>query len=330
VQLQGPDRACIDSLPKIVILVALLQAQTSIVVGARNEISFLSDMDHLADLTDASMSGFSEHSDTLPISGSSSSVYASLERGLALAVRRAFGSAENFNSYGNGVCRESEEARISDRHDSSWPDHRLTSNEFSMEGMSGNGNRVLMNILAAEVDAAWRRHSERNSLYYEALSYLEIGSYHGSLLAATICGNRLLRAVSVDDFSEFNGSSAVLRERVRGCEGSATWSGIARGQVDFFRSQFQDAGLDLGPSHQFQLYLYDGPHSEQDHFDSVALMVKKVSKVFVLVVDDWSWKSVRAGTWRAVRELGLEVVFHGFGKGEDWHNGCWVAVVRKP
>ena len=66
----------------------------------------------------------------------------------------------------------------------------------------------------------------------------------------------------------------------------------------------------------------------------------------MLIVDDWNWADVRTGTRSAIERLGLEVVFAievrttaddthpphcGFeAKATDWHNGYFIAVLRKP
>jgi hypothetical protein len=86
--------------------------------------------------------------------------------------------------------------------------------------------------------------------------YLEVGAYLGSTLAcaAAVCINRVSRAVAVNDFNIVGSSAEDLAKRVLLCEARAVWdspSYLAGGWL--------------------QLYLYDGPESERDHFDAVAL-----------------------------------------------------------
>ena len=71
----------------------------------------------------------------------------------------------------------------------------------------------------------------------------------------------------------------------------------AAGQV--IASRFQAPGLFAGLAGagrlRFQLYLYDGPHSERDHFDALALVAPHaLEDTDVLVVDDWCVRVV----WR--------------------------------
>lgn len=189
-----------------------------------------------------------------------------LEIRLAMAVKKSFLAAAS--SY---TEPEVEQAQ-----------HRLVESEFVMEGFSGSANRVVMNVLASEVGSA---HAESGGV-----RYLEVGSYLGSSLAAAVCGNALSLAVSVDDFSEFGGSSDTLRDRVRDCESRAVWATGSGGGVQFIKGRFQDQTVlrSLASFPRFHLYLYDGPHGEQDHFDALFLIAPvAMGSVYVVVVDDW-------------------------------------------
>jgi len=86
----------------------------------------------------------------------------------------------------------------------------------------------------------------------------------------------------------------------------------------------------------FNMYLFDGPHDYADHFDALALMLPRLAPTFVLLVDDWNGPEVQRGTFDALAALSLQVVFSevlGGGKPPGvyglWHNGFFVAVVRK-
>ena len=109
-----------------------------------------------------------------------------------------------------------------------------------------------------------------------------MGSLHGSSLAAILCGNRLQRAVAVDDFSEFGGSREALEAAIApyvaaAFAGARSTTGTSSGRsgLELVTSRFQAPGLFHGVSHggvqPFHLYLYDGPHGAKDHFDGVTL-----------------------------------------------------------
>jgi hypothetical protein len=283
----GPHQNCLKRIPSTVSLMALLLEKTVVLTGSSNSIAF-SDLRHFG-LTP-------------------------LETDLALGVQKSFLAADEHCSNmqpDRGVAIES-------------PQHYLEEEEFSMEGMSGDANRVLMNVLTAEVNAAWGMHelqydaSNGKSHETRGIRYLEIGSYKGSTLAASLCGNTVARAVSVDDFSEFGGKFDILQDRVKRCEDRATWVG-SQHRVEYEVSRFQDMGLyqRLVPGRakvdlegveamaksvvadwdeeedrqRFELLLYDGPHAEQDHFDAVHIIPQQACrKLYVLVVDDWNWE----------------------------------------
>ena len=113
------------------------------------------------------------------------------------------------------------------------PDHRLSAEEFALPGMSGEGNRILMNALVRAMHEAATTASPAMARLLDdddgggggTVKYLEVGSYKGSTMAAAICGNgaAIQRADSVEDFSEFDGAAArdLLRKNVRKCESSA-------------------------------------------------------------------------------------------------------------
>ena len=247
------------------------------------------------------------------------------------------------------------------------PDHRLSAEEFALPGMSGEGNRILMNALVRAMHEAATTASPAMARLLDdddgggggTVKYLEVGSYKGSTMAAAICGNgaAIQRADSVEDFSEFDGAAArdLLRKNVRKCESSAVEESSRRKSrkqrmfveggsgsppppppppfagVTFHESRFQNPALLKGglADSGFNLYLYDGPHAEQDHYDALALLLPALADEFVLVVDDWAWLSVKGGTRRAIAELGLEVLWGAEAAGPDWHNGCFVGVFRK-
>jgi len=306
---------CLELVPPIVGLMALLLEETTVLTGQRNYISFAKSFHDTASV---------------------------LESALVQGVQNAFDAAdEHCSDLQNGQERRSAPPT----------QHNLEELEFAMEGMAGDANRVLMNVLAAEVNAAWSAHEQAQEETVETraitrgIRYLEVGSYKGSSLAATICGNLVARAVSVDDFSEFQGSYDVLAENVKRCEDRATWVGKAHG-IEFEVSRFQEShlydrlvrgteassdGWSLEEDQErFELYLYDGPHAEQDHFDAVNLVAPRACRrLFVLVVDDWNWEHVRYGTRRGLAGSNLSVLFEASATGADWHNGCWVAVVRQ-
>ena len=100
--------------------------------------------------------------------------------------------------------------------------------------------------------------------------------------------------------------------------------------------------VDYRPLGKFNVFLFDGPHSEIDHRDGVLLTQPCLTERFVLIVDDWNWSSVRIGTMTGLLaakcrvEASIQVrttldnshpsvAFES----SDWHNGYFIAVVRQ-
>lgn len=188
---------------------------------------------------------------------------------------------------------------------------------LKMDGMTGKRTRHLYNNLLNMPDAR----------------YIEIGSYTGSSLCSAIYNNSPQRVYAVDNWSQFNGPRDQFFEALAKFKGSVC--------VDFFEMDFRD--LDTKSMPKFNVYLYDGPHEYEDHVDALKLMIGCLDDVFIYIVDDWNWLSVRQATIRAIETLGLELVFglevrttqdgsHPEGElcGNYYWNGVCTMLIRKP
>ncbi len=184
-------------------------------------------------------------------------------------------------------------------------------------GMSGRKYRMFINALVRDLPDA---------------RYLEIGSWAGSTLCAAINGNDVT-AVAIDNWSEF------------GAPRAAFWAHLTRFQTDQARVRFIEAdfrAVDFARCGRFNVYLFDGPHEAQDQHDGIMLAQPALDDEFVLIIDDWNWPRVRAGTFEALDRVGLEIAFmieirtsldDGHAcvafQESDWHNGYFVGVIRK-
>jgi hypothetical protein len=186
-----------------------------------------------------------------------------------------------------------------------------------MEGGSGRKYRYFVNNLMSIL---------------ERPRYLEIGSYMGSTLCSAIYGNRI-DATCIDHWEEFGGRTEFDQNIARVLDDKIRLNIIE----DDFRK------VDFGAIGRFDVYCFDGPHLEQDHYDALALTQGALDKTYTLIVDDWVMPSVRAGTLRALEATHSRVlasitiettqdstlptlVGSWF---SDWHNGYFMAVVQK-
>ena len=184
-------------------------------------------------------------------------------------------------------------------------------------GMSGKKYRMFINALIGELADA---------------RYLEVGCWAGSTLCSAIHGNRVT-ALGIDNWSEFGGPR------------DAFWAHLQRfrtplADVRFIEADFR--AVDFHSCGRFNVYLFDGPHEAQDQYDGIMLAQPALDDVFVLVVDDWNWPRVRAGTFEALARVGLRIDYmleirtslddgHAWVafQDSDWHNGYFIGVVRK-
>jgi hypothetical protein len=193
----------------------------------------------------------------------------------------------------------------------------LPSEIQEIDGMSGQKYRAFINNLVRSCPNP---------------CYLEVGSWAGSTATAALSGN-CASALCIDNWSQFGGPKdqffqnikKVLSEKIR---------------FKFMECDFRS--VDYGSIGKFNIYLFDGPHGEADQYDGIVIAQPALTETFFLVVDDWNWRTVRVGTLRALAacrcqlECSIEVrtsldgstpSLHG--RQSDWHNGYFIAVVRK-
>jgi hypothetical protein len=188
---------------------------------------------------------------------------------------------------------------------------------LAMPGMSGRLYRTFINTLIRRLAPDAR--------------YLEVGAHAGSTLCAAISGNAV-RAVTVDDWSQFGGPRDVFLDHLARFRGEA--------DVRLIESDFRQ--VDYAAIGRFNVFLFDGPHRDVDQYDGLRLALPAMDRVHVVIVDDWNRGHIRRGTNRALDELPLDVLYKVeirttldgshpavYGPESDWHNGYMIAVVEK-
>ena len=196
-------------------------------------------------------------------------------------------------------------------------DGKVSAATLMMTGMSGRSYRTLINNLIASVPDP---------------RYLEIGSWMGSTACSVMDGNAA-RVVCIDNWSQFDGPKEAFLANTAACV-------TMHVRFDFIESDFR--AVDYAGLGHFNIYLFDGPHSPQDHYDGVAMPLVALDHEFFFIVDDWNWEGVRYGTLQALRAAGLQLLYSieirttqdgthaaSVGQHSDWHNGYFIAVLRK-
>ena len=55
---------------------------------------------------------------------------------------------------------------------------------------------------------------------------------------------------------------------------------------DFRKINYESIG-------KHNVYLFDGPHHYEDHFEGVKITQPALSEKYIFIVDDWNWDQVR-------------------------------------
>lgn len=192
---------------------------------------------------------------------------------------------------------------------------------LDMDGMSGRRYRLFINELMRLLGSDAR--------------YLEIGSWKGSTLAAAIEGNKG-HACCIDNWSEYGCPRDAFYENVAAIRTDAT--------LEVIESDFRAVRYSSFTPAPFNVFLFDGPHNEQDQYDGIRHAQRALADTYTLIVDDWNWLGIRTGTLKALIDAGLRVDHaveirttrdnshppSGLARGKsDWHNGYFIAQVRK-
>jgi hypothetical protein len=154
---------------------------------------------------------------------------------------------------------------------------------FQLPGMSGRRYRIFINQLIGRLADA---------------RYLEVGCLTGSTLCSAIFGNDGVTALAIDNFSQFGGPAAHFFIHVGMAHPKAA-------RISFLNQDYRK--VELRPFGRFNVYLFDGPHEYQDQFDAITWAAPHLDDDAVLIVDDWNWDRVRAGTLDALTATGLRV-----------------------
>jgi hypothetical protein len=193
---------------------------------------------------------------------------------------------------------------------------KITNEIINMEGMTGTKTRHFYNNLLNTNDAR----------------YLEIGTWKGSSVCSAMCNNKA-KVLCIDNWSEFGGPKnefLVNFEKFKG-ENDATFI-----ENDCFK-------VDVSALPKFNIYMYDGNHSCECHYNALLHYYNCLDDVFIFIVDDWNWKFVRDGTINSIQNLNLKVLYEkeikttnnnthpplGSPEQKEWHNGIYVSILQK-
>jgi len=178
------------------------------------------------------------------------------------------------------------------------------------------------------------RHLYNNILEFPNAKYLEIGTWYGSSSISAVYKNNM-SALFIDNWKQFNGDKKTFQDAIE--KYLTKESDCKLLERDCWKVNTDKIDKD------FNIYLYDAGHTEEDHYKSLTYYYNNLKDNFIFIVDDWCWGEVRDGTWRAIKDLDLKVRFcheifvseeekYGFPNhtGKDtWWNGVVLFVLEK-
>jgi len=176
------------------------------------------------------------------------------------------------------------------------------------------------------------RHFYNNLLHNEDSRYLEIGTWKGSSVCSAMYGNKA-KVVCIDNWSEFGGPKDEFLINFEKFKGD--------NDAIFIESDCFNVDVSILP--KFNIYMYDGNHREEDHYNALIHYFDCLDDIFIFIVDDWNWKYVRDGTVNSFRKLNLQILYETeirttnddthpiwhSPEQREWHNGIYVAVLQK-
>lgn len=217
---------------------------------------------------------------------------------------------------------------------------------LKIRGLSSFGNTMLLNNLCNTTN----------------VKYLEIGTYTGATLVAAIDNNDPDLVIGIDNFSEFISvsvdqfDSQIQKESLESFRkkysvpskelffrNSKKFTDKLR-RYKFIEKNCWDITKEDLENEKFNIYFYDGGHSEEDHYNALDKYIDYMEDVFIFIVDDYRWASVRLGTQKIITDLinkaRIKILCayeldhenlippddHGYG---FWWNGFYVAAIRR-
>jgi len=203
----------------------------------------------------------------------------------------------------------------------------------AFQNAENNKSKVSDEILALEgMTGKKTRHFYNNLLNKDDISYLEIGTWKGSSVCSAMYNNNA-SVVCIDNFAEFSGPKQEFLNnfnRFKGLNNATFLEG------DCFNIKHDIKNINI--------YLYDGNHSYDSHYNALKTYINSLRDTFIFIVDDWNWDVVQTATKKSIADLNLTVLYeHGLNipcisgcpnktthEKEGWWNGIYFAILKKP
>lgn len=204
--------------------------------------------------------------------------------------------------------------------------------ERSFELAEKNESKLTEEILKINGWIGLKTRHFYNNLCNINLNYLEIGTWTGSSFISCLYENPI-NAIGCDNWTGIeHGSTPILELR----------DGFFNNTNKYLKNNFKFLDKDcflidendiFSIYDSVDIYLYDGDHKEENHKKSITYFSKMLSKYSIIIVDDWSWETVRRGTFEGIQESNLKIhkKFEKFceNDSQNYWNGIAVFICEK-
>jgi len=204
--------------------------------------------------------------------------------------------------------------------------------ETAFENAEKYESKISQEILSIDgMSGKKTRHFYNNLLNKDGVRYLEIGTWKGSSVCSAMYGNKAT-VVCIDNWSEFGGPKEDFLKNFSEYKGENNARFI---EQDCFK-------VDISQLPKFNIYMYDGNHTETSHYNSLKYYYDCLDDIFIFIVDDWNDKKIRDGTHKAIEQLNFSVLYereirltndnthtHIDLAKETWWNGIYVTILKK-
>ena len=175
------------------------------------------------------------------------------------------------------------------------------------------------------------RHFYNNMLNFDDARYLEIGTWKGSSVCSAMCNNNAT-VVCIDNWSEFGSPKDEFLVNFNKFIGNNNATYI---ENDCFK-------IDVSILPKFNIFMYDGNHSYESHYNSLKHFYNCLDDTFIYIVDDWNNEIIRNSTQNSIKDLNLIILYEKEIRltmdnshtpqpeaRNTWWNGTYISILQK-
>jgi len=134
--------------------------------------------------------------------------------------------------------------------------------------------------------------------------YLEIGCLRGATLVSALLDLKNIMAYACDNFSQLPQFAGEKHLSMNLARYGKRLPKINLRNMDCFALAREPKPFEKPVG----IYFYDADHSEESQFKAIVELERHLAREAVVLVDDWNWKAVKAGTWRGIKKIAAEKV----------------------